>query len=247
MDHKNSRDLIQTHQSIRKFKDTEVSEDIVTDLVESARWAPTSHHVQAYTMIRVRDQEKRDAISEVAANQKYVRESPLFLVFVADWHKHVINSEKHDADYQLEETENVLVGAVDVALAAENVLLTARSYGLGGVMIGGVRNDLYRVAELLELPKHTFPVMGLCLGYPDQDPGQKPRFPKPMILHEDRYQGERYHEGLDEYERVTSDYYEKRTNGKKTDGWGANMVHYLGNPRRQQVTTFLKDQGFTLK
>ncbi|QQK80871.1 oxygen-insensitive NADPH nitroreductase [Salicibibacter cibi] len=247
MDHKNTRDLIQAHQSIRKFKDTEVSENIVTNLVESARWAPTSHHVQAYTIIRVRDREKRNAISEVAANQKYVRESPLFLVFVADWHKHVITSEKMNADYQLEETENVLVGAVDVALAAENVLLTARSYGLGGVMIGGVRNDLHRVADVLELPKHTFPVMGLCLGYPDQDPGQKPRFPKPMILHEDRYEADRYHEGLDEYERVTSEYYDKRTNGKKTDGWGANMVNYLGNPRRQHVTTFLKDQGFTLK
>ncbi|WP_176764624.1 oxygen-insensitive NADPH nitroreductase [Natribacillus halophilus] len=247
MNHENTRALMQTHQSIRKFKDTAVSEEIVTDLVESARWAPTSSHVQSYTIIRVNDQEKRDAISEVAANQKYVRESPLFLVFVADWHKHVINSEKFNADIQLEETENVLVGAVDVALAAENVLLAARSYGLGGVMIGGVRNDLHRVAEVLELPKHTFPVMGLCLGYPDQDPGQKPRFPKPMILHEDRYEASRYQEGLDDYERETSDYYERRTKGSKTDGWGANMVNLLGKPRRQQVTKFLKDQGFTMK
>ncbi|MBB6448427.1 nitroreductase [Geomicrobium halophilum] len=247
MNHENTRNLIQTHQSIRKFKETAVSEEIVTELVESARWAPTSSHVQAYTIIRVRDQEKRQALSEVAGDQKYVRESPLFLVFVADWHKHVINNEKFAAGYELEETENVLVGAVDVALAAENVLLAARSYGLGGVMIGGIRNDLYRTKEVLELPKHTFPVMGLCLGYPDQDPGQKPRFPKEMILHEDRYQASRYREGLEEYERETSAYYEKRTKGKRADGWGANMVNYLEKPRRQQVTDFLKDQGFTLK
>lgn len=193
---KETRDLIQTHQSIRKYKQKEVSEEIVQDLIESARWAPSSHHVQAYTVIRVTDVEKRKALKEITGGQKWVEEAPLFLVFVADWHKHKVNNEKWDASFEMEETENVIVGAVDVALAAQNALLTARSYGLGGVMIGGIRNDLHEVANILDLPKHTFPVMGICLGYPDQDPGQKPRFPKEVVLHEDRYDGERITEGL---------------------------------------------------
>lgn len=244
---KETRDLIQTHQSIRKYKQEEVSEEIVQDLIESARWAPSSHHVQAYTVIRVTDVEKRKALKEITGGQKWVEEAPLFLVFVADWHKHKVNNEKWDASFEMEETENVIVGAVDVALAAQNALLTARSYGLGGVMIGGIRNDLHEVANILDLPKHTFPVMGICLGYPDQDPGQKPRFPKEVVLHEDRYDGERITEGLEPYEQETSAYYERRTKGKRTAGWGENMAEYLNKPRRQQVTTFLKDQGFTLK
>ncbi|WP_238544956.1 nitroreductase family protein [Geomicrobium sp. JCM 19039] len=171
---KDTRALIQSHQSIRKYEDKRVDDAIIADLIESARWAPSSHHVQAYTIIRVTDHEKRIALKDVAGGQPWVETAPVFLVFTADWHKHKINNEKWEAPMQMEETENVIVGAVDVALAAQNVLLTARSYGLGGVMIGGIRNDLHEVARILELPSYTFPVMGLCLGYPDQDPGQKP-------------------------------------------------------------------------
>ncbi|GAK05453.1 nitroreductase [Geomicrobium sp. JCM 19037] len=244
---KDTRALIQSHQSIRKYEDKRVDDAIIKDLIESARWAPSSHHVQAYTIIRVTDHEKRKALKEVAGGQPWVEAAPVFLVFTADWHKHKMNNEKWEAPMQMEETENVIVGAVDVALAAQNVLLTARSYGLGGVMIGGIRNDLHEVARILELPSYTFPVMGLCLGYPDQDPGQKPRFPVEVVLHEDRYEASRIHEGLDQYEQETSEYYKNRTNGKRTEGWGENMANYLNKPRRQQVTTFLKDQGFTLK
>lgn len=54
--------VIQTmgaHRSIRKFTSQDVSTEQVEMLTDTARWAPSSHHVQAYSMIVIRNQEKK--------------------------------------------------------------------------------------------------------------------------------------------------------------------------------------------
>ena len=41
--------------------------------------------------------------------------------------------------------------------------------------------------QALELPKLTFPVLGLLVGHPDQEPGQKPRMPLSVMTAENTY------------------------------------------------------------
>jgi nitroreductase len=53
----------------------------------------------------------------------------------------------------------------------------AESLGLGGVYIGGLRNSIEAVTELLKLPQHVLPLFGLCLGWPADNPEVKPRMP----------------------------------------------------------------------
>ena len=62
--------------------------------------------------------------------------------------------------------EQLLLGVVDTALMAQNAFTAAESLGLGGVYIGGLRNNIESVTELLKLPKHVLPLFGLCLGWP---------------------------------------------------------------------------------
>jgi len=50
--------------------------------------------------------------------------------------------------------------------------------GLGAVCIGGIRQTSLSVVKELELPKYVIPLIGLCIGYPDDDPGIKPRLDK---------------------------------------------------------------------
>jgi nitroreductase len=44
---------------------------------------------------------------------------------------------------------------------------------LGGVYIGGLRNNIESVTELLKLPKHVLPLFGLCLGWPADNPDRE--------------------------------------------------------------------------
>jgi nitroreductase len=60
--------------------------------------------------------------------------------------------------------------------------------GLGGVYIGGLRNNIESVTELLKLPQHVLPLFGLCLGWPADNPEVKPRMPAAMLVHENHYQ-----------------------------------------------------------
>ena len=84
-------------------------------------------------------------------------------------------------------TEQLLVATIDTALMAQNVAVAAESVGLGLCYVGGIRNHPEAVADLLKLPEHVYPVFGMSLGYPAQNPEVKPRLPLAAILKDDHY------------------------------------------------------------
>ncbi|WP_261384243.1 oxygen-insensitive NADPH nitroreductase [Planococcus sp. CPCC 101016] len=239
--------LIESHRSIRKFQDKPIEEGILETILLASRWAPTSHNMQAYSIITIKNPESKDKLSVWCGKQRYVKECPVFLVICADFYRLHIASEMHSEKAALDEIENVIVGAVDAALVAENILLASRACGLGGVMIGGIRNNPEAVSDLLNLPKYVFPVMGMCLGYPDQNPWQKPRMPVKAVFHEEKYQTNLIPKALHEYDAIISEYYSLRTNGIRTSGWTEQLSSYISTPRRKELSDFLRKKGFDLK
>ncbi len=75
---------------------------------------------------------------------------------------------------------------VDASLAAENMAIAAECYGLGSLFIGSVlaNEELIRV---LGLRKGVLPISLLCIGYPDEKPPLRPRFPLSLVLQMDGY------------------------------------------------------------
>lgn len=63
----------------------------------------------------------------------------------------------------------------------------AYSLGLGCVILGSLLNDVPALIDLLNLPEYTYPVLGLAIGKPDQDPALKPRMPRSMQFFENEY------------------------------------------------------------
>jgi nitroreductase len=128
--------LLLGHASVRKYQDKEVGEEMVEAIVQCAQRAPTSSHLQAYTIIEVRDEEKREILSGIADGQKWVKEAPLVLLFCADLHRgreYLVLEDKG----VFGNTDLFMVAVADAALAAQNALIAARSMGLGGVFVGG--------------------------------------------------------------------------------------------------------------
>ncbi|MHB1653837.1 MAG: oxygen-insensitive NADPH nitroreductase [Desulfitobacteriaceae bacterium] len=238
--------LIQSHRSIRKYTEQAIPLEILDQILKSAQWAPSSHNVQAYSIIVVKSMAKKEKLAKICGSQKWVATCPVFLVFCADFYRLKLTTDMHHTSFEINEVENLLVGAVDVALAAENALLTARSYGLGGVLIGGIRNQLADVAKLLEVPELVIPIVGMCLGYPADEPWQKPRLPQRAVVHEEVYHKDELPARLDEYDAVSADYYTRRTSGQKTSGWTRQMAEYLSKPRRPHLKEFILKQGIKL-
>jgi len=168
-------ELLRAHRSIRKFSDEAVDDNTVTEIVACAQAAATSSNVQATTVIRIRDAARREQLAGLAGGQSYVASSAVFLVFCADLNRTRLACGLQDTDMVEGMTEHFMIATIDVALAAQNAVIAAESLGLGICYIGGLRNNPAAVSDLLSLPDQVYPVFGLCLGHPAQDPEVKPR------------------------------------------------------------------------
>lgn len=240
-------ELLQSHRSIRKFAVKPVDQKIVEELIRAGQSAATSSFIQACTVIQVTDPGTREKLCEVAAGQLYVKESPIFLVFCADMQRHQCACDMHDAVMLSGFTEQFLTASVDCALFAQNVLVAAESLGLGGCYIGALRNNIGEVDTLLGLPDKVYPVFGMCLGYPAQNPEVKPRLPVEVVLKQHRYGDGDDRQLISDYDEKIREYYRTRTGGRKENSWTEQISDMLIKEARPHMLGFLKSKGFLLK
>ena len=241
------QELLRKHSSVRKYKDYTLTKEEVSELVETAQHAASSHFVQAYSVIWVNDEQKKEELGRLSQNPKQFETAGAALLLCADFHRLQVAGKLQQTEIEIDTTENVLVGAVDVALFAQNLVIAAEAKGFGICYIGGVRNEPTAISDLFDLPTGVFPLFAITLGIPDQQNEVKPRLPVAAILHENNYNSVKYEELLPEYDRTMEDYYTSRGSNQKTANWTKSMADYLEKPRRTHMADFLASKGFHLK
>ncbi|GGC69043.1 oxygen-insensitive NADPH nitroreductase [Marinobacter halophilus] len=239
--------LLKSHRSIRKFKDQQIPRQLLEALIQAGQSAATSNHVQAYSIIHVVNPANRQRIAELAGGQPYVANSSDFLVFCADMKRSTDAAERAGAEVVRGMTEQLLVASIDAALMAQNVLIAAESAGLGGCYIGGIRNNPQDVSDLLKLPDNVYPVFGLCLGYPDQNPEVKPRLPLAAILKQDYYDDAEDQALVARFDDTMARYYSQRTGSNKSTNWSEQLKPLFTSKLRPHMKAFLNKRGFGLK
>lgn len=244
-------ETILNHRSIRKFEDRALTQEQIETIVQCAQAASTSSFIQAYSIIGIKNADTKRRLAELAGNQAYVESNGHLFVFCADLHRHEIIAEMEDQDLttSLESTEKFMVSLIDASLAAQNAVLAAESIGLGACYIGGIRNQLEAVSELLKTPTRVIPLFAVVVGYPLQQPDKKPRLPLQHIYQEETYQQnvEIYKSQIKEYDQTISAYYHDRTNGKRKDTWSEQMANMLKSPKRMDMKDFVNKKGFNLE
>ncbi|MBK7092715.1 MAG: NADPH-dependent oxidoreductase [bacterium] len=195
-------ELLRTHKSIRRYTDKSVEPELLDRIIDCARQAPTSSNLQPYSIVVVRDKTKKQLLAQYCGNQVWIEQCPVFLVICPDLRR--LNEVCNIRGYQFKDRhiEISIVSIVDASLVAQNIAVASESAGLGICMIGGIRNNPDKVCELLKLPQRVFPLMGICLGYPDQEPMIKPRLPHGAVVHNEEYNDENLHTYLHEYDET---------------------------------------------
>jgi len=240
-------ELLLQHRSIRKFESRPVPDETLRALVQCGQAAATSSNVQAVTAIHVTQPETRGALAALAGGQPYVASAGAFLVYCADLRRSMNACESEGGDFSAGMTEHFLIASIDVAIAAQNTVVAAESLGLGICYIGGLRNKPAEVSSLLQLPQQVYPVFGLCLGYPDQAPEVKPRWPVDAVLMKDVYDESSQAQLRNQYDAELREYYKTRTGGNKDSSWSEEMKALVGKESRPHMKGFLNDQGFATK
>lgn len=228
---------LKNHRSIRQFTEQPISTELRLEILNAAKMASTSQHIQATHIIRVTDPTLRQKLREICSNQAYVESAAEFWVFCADFAKHASIVPQAEFDW----AEWLLVGAIDTGIFAQNVLTAAEALGLGGVFIGSLRNDIEQVDKLLNLPAHVVPLVGMCLGYPAQDPMLRPRFSAEILMSENEYHP-LDKAALAKFDEEITAYYQAR-DGKNLN-WTTYMQGVFGEQKRPQILAYLQSKGF---
>jgi len=145
-------------KSSRSYADTPVPDDVLVNIVEAARLAPSAGNVQPWHFIVVRDDEKRRRIAKGCRYGKFLSESPVVIIACG-------NKKASPRWY-----------SVDTSIALEHIVLAATALGLGTCWIGMFNEE--EIRDMVNLPDQFEIVALLALGY-----GKKKRDLWAKILH----------------------------------------------------------------
>ena len=172
--------FIKGRRSIRRYRPDPVPGEMVEQLLEAGRWAPSASNRQPWAFIVVRDEMIRRQVAQHAAyyfiRWAHVAEAPLLIVLCGDAGNRVYRQFLQE----------------DVGLAGGQIMLQAKALGLGTCWIGAL--DRKAIAGILKLPNRMEIVGLLTVGFPAEDPPPPPRKPLAEIVHYDVY-GRRANDG----------------------------------------------------
>jgi len=165
--------LLKSRRSIRRYRPDPVPDEMLTQLLEAGRWAPSASNRQPWAFVVVRDEAIRRKVAQHAAyyfiRWAHVEEAPLLIALCGNGHNPVYRQFLHE----------------DVGLAGSQIMLQAKALGLGTCWLGGL--DRQAIADILNLPKHVEVIGLLTVGFPAEEPDTKPRKPLEEIVHYDVY------------------------------------------------------------
>ena len=165
-------EAIKGRRSIRAFKNQGVPAEIVEELIDAARWAPSAGNIQPWEFIIVRKPRINRRLVEAALGQMFIEEAPVVIVVCA-------NEERSSQGYG--ERGKTLYCIQDTAAAMQNIHLTAYSLGLGTCWVGAFREEETR--KILKIPRGMRPVAIIPVGYPAESPTARMRKSTSQIVH----------------------------------------------------------------
>ena len=245
-------DQLGTHTSHRAFEPVELDDELVRRAVAAAQTASTSSHIQAYSMIRIRDRDTRAKLAELTGGQAQVAQAGAFFVVCGEVRRHHLAAERAGKP-MARNLESFLVATVDASLFAEKLAIAFEALGQGICYIGGVRSKIAEVDSLLELPEHVYPLFGLCAGLPldlpDSDPRKphpKPRLPVDAVLFDERYPSDKVMlELMDQHDLEMADHYNLR--GRPGHNWTGGLVRRQSKPMRPDLAAYYLSKGARLE
>ena len=158
-------EAIVQRRSIRKFDSRkDIPDNLIDNLLEAARLAPSGLNNQPWRFAIVRRQDLKDQMAQLTHYHGIIRSAPVLIIVLLDTES-IYHREK---DIQA-------VGA-----CIQNLLLAAHSQNLGAVWLGEILKNGLKVVEILQLSKRYELMAVVALGYPAPDYRPKPVSRKPL-------------------------------------------------------------------
>ena len=168
-------EAIKTRRSIRKFRETPVPENLLKEVLNAARLAPSADNAQPWKIIVVRDEQMKQKVTQACNGQKFLVQAPIVLVVCG-----------------IPEDAFQTVGGymsshvIDASIALDHVTLAAHSLGLGTCWVAWFKEE--KVKDILGIPEDVRVVALTPLGYPDESPERPSRKNLEELIAYDKYE-----------------------------------------------------------
>jgi nitroreductase len=241
------------HRTIRRYSPRAVDRELLDLLCACAFSAPSKSDLQQRDILVVRDTSKRNTIADLIPDMPWIREAPVFLVFLANGRRLPHIAEARGKPFPNDHLDLFFNASVDAALALATFTIAAETVGLGCCPISVIRDHAAEISDLLALPARVAPIAGLCVGWPADAGYISPRLPLAVTLHEDRFDDRDLDAQIDRYDRrraAAHPYRNQRDIARwgtaEGYGWSEDKARQYAEPQRAGFGAFVRGKGFRL-
>lgn len=177
-------------KSIRKYKNKDISAEMLENILEQAMRAPTCGNMQLYSVVVTRSEEGKAALAPAHFNQPMVTSAPVVLTVCADFYRFSKWCALSNATPEYDNFISFISAMSDATIFAQQICTIAESLGLGTCYLGTVTYNAPEIAEALHLPDLCVPVACITMGWPDEEGVATERLPLRAVVHEEVYRND---------------------------------------------------------
>ncbi len=165
-------EVIKGRRSVRSFKPDPIPEEHLKLILEAGLWAPSGGNAQPWEFVLVRE---KQVIDKIRLFSPGLFGDPYALIVLC------VNKNR----IKRRDESGKQIALMDVAMAAQNMMLEAYYLGVGSCPIASFNKTA--IKELLDMPDHVDPVLMVSLGYPEKWPEPPKRRPFEEVVHYEKY------------------------------------------------------------
>lgn len=169
----NFNKLITSRFSVRSYASETVDREVIMEILEAARMAPSAVNYQPWHFIVITEPENLAELHEVYP-RNWFKEAPVCILICAD-HNQSWKRKSDGKDF----------ADVDAAIVIDHLVLKATELGLGTCWVCNFDTLLTR--KKFNLPEHIEPIALIPLGYTTSDAPVKSRKPLSEMVHWEKF------------------------------------------------------------
>ncbi len=182
-------DVIKERCSVRNYLPEPISEEILTEILQAGRLAPSGGNSQNYFFGVVMDEQKKKDLAEAAGNQEWISTAPVVIAYCTSVNNDfsevpeddfglIVNKTRFGDelvtylnDYEDRKAINTFWNNSNPLIPGEHIFLTATNFGLNCCWIGYL--DIQKASKILNLPDDIVCLFLMTVGYAAEKPQEK--------------------------------------------------------------------------
>lgn len=178
---------ISERRTIRQYSGQEVPDALLEELLSKSARAATMGNMQLYSVVITKEESQKRVLAPLHFNQPMVQSAGAVLTFCADFHRFTRWCDLREADAGYDNLLSFLNASIDTLLLTQAFCTLAEERGLGTCFLGTTVYQPQGIIEALHLPRLTFPVATITVGWPAEMPDQPDRLALEAFVHRETY------------------------------------------------------------